>query len=382
MFDRSWLLFFLLIFQVPFLPSFGQCPPGNDTLALKATLLTCSDGSAKLIFDAQQPTAYDKHWIDWGDGSLVELPSTARFGTHTYQNPVSRTVTFWGMHTAGFCRGAKASLTYQTAKITEKPVLHQFSMESAATAELSFSNPLKLEVELLRLTDGGTFESTGRTSKQETEQIRVLVDSLKSTCFKVQATESCLAPLYQSEVLCSAPLQLTAQPTGNQLSWRIAQLPAGAKVTLEKDRTAWRDVTSLGAQATALDDNLTCGREHCYRIKISTATGTFMSLERCRHTPAELCGVLSPLYIPDAFSPNGDGINDVLQLKGEVGSDFQMTIFDKWGTVVFHTTTLSATWDGTLNNVSLPPGQYPYVIKLQDSRGKVSRRTGAVLLMR
>ncbi len=64
------------------------------------------------------------------------------------------------------------------------------------------------------------------------------------------------------------------------------------------------------------------------------------------------CVVIEPfytLYIPDAFSPNGDGLNDVFKVKGGFVCGFQMYIFDRWGMQIFYTEDINKGWSGSVN---------------------------------
>lgn len=64
------------------------------------------------------------------------------------------------------------------------------------------------------------------------------------------------------------------------------------------------------------------------------------------------------IFIPDAFSPNGDGINDVFGAKGENITEYSLQIFNRWGELVFETKNMENTWNG--NSATL--GVYTYVL--------------------
>lgn len=75
------------------------------------------------------------------------------------------------------------------------------------------------------------------------------------------------------------------------------------------------------------------------------------------------CFIQSGIYIPNIFSPNGDGINDVFSIHP--GSTITMismegTIYDRWGNVVFASTALPFIWDGRFNGEAMLPGVYVY----------------------
>lgn len=90
----------------------------------------------------------------------------------------------------------------------------------------------------------------------------------------------------------------------------------------------------------------------------------------------------TPLFVPDAFSPNGDQANDVFLVKGATSDQFRLTVYSRWGHVVFSSTSISQGWDGTINGQPAIEGQYMYRIEVEDPDGNKTVRTGAVLLVR
>jgi gliding motility-associated-like protein len=64
--------------------------------------------------------------------------------------------------------------------------------------------------------------------------------------------------------------------------------------------------------------------------------------------------------IPDAFSPNGDGINDFFYIQQNGISDFEFVIFDRWGGIVYKTDNPDFKWDGTSSGNILSSGNYLY----------------------
>jgi len=68
------------------------------------------------------------------------------------------------------------------------------------------------------------------------------------------------------------------------------------------------------------------------------------------------------LFVPSAFSPNGDGINDRFQVIGDEFESFRMEIFDQWGRVVFEASNPRASWDGSTGSTPAPEGVYTWRI--------------------
>lgn len=79
---------------------------------------------------------------------------------------------------------------------------------------------------------------------------------------------------------------------------------------------------------------------------------------------------LCPLYIPNAFTPNGDNINDKFELRISEDCEvlkFSMQIFDRWGRMVYQTESISVdqAWNGKSENKDLEKGVYLYKIQAE-----------------
>ena len=92
--------------------------------------------------------------------------------------------------------------------------------------------------------------------------------------------------------------------------------------------------------------------------------------------------IINPLFVPSGFSPNGDGLNDILKVIGGGTSFFNFIIYDKWGNVVFETNDISIGWDGTYKGVDLPSDVFIYVVEASFTNSQVVKLTGDVTLFR
>jgi gliding motility-associated-like protein len=87
------------------------------------------------------------------------------------------------------------------------------------------------------------------------------------------------------------------------------------------------------------------------------------------------------LYAPSAFTPNGDGKNDVFLPEGEFNT-FEMWIYDRWGVELFHTTDPTQGWDGKIGSTIGQEDTYIYLVKVKDYRNRQHTVTGEVTLIR
>lgn len=89
------------------------------------------------------------------------------------------------------------------------------------------------------------------------------------------------------------------------------------------------------------------------------------------------------LLIPNAFSPNNDGHNDVFKIinfRQQTLVEFK--VFNRWGTVLFKTDDPKAGWDGTYQNKDQALGIYGYLIRIGYPEGVVETYKGTVTLIR
>jgi gliding motility-associated-like protein len=91
---------------------------------------------------------------------------------------------------------------------------------------------------------------------------------------------------------------------------------------------------------------------------------------------------LNEFFIPSAFSPNGDGVNDLFFVKANfVPQNFEMNILNRNGELVFRTREIDSQWDGKIRNQKLPEGVYVCIIKYTDQNGEIKTKKGQVLLL-
>ncbi len=90
------------------------------------------------------------------------------------------------------------------------------------------------------------------------------------------------------------------------------------------------------------------------------------------------------LYVPSAFTPNNDGINDAFKVIGGQIKDYELWIMNRWGELVFHSTSLDDFWMGDVNGGSHYAGNglYNWIIRLKGFNTDAEEHTGTLQLMR
>jgi gliding motility-associated-like protein len=78
----------------------------------------------------------------------------------------------------------------------------------------------------------------------------------------------------------------------------------------------------------------------------------------------------SSLFIPNVFTPNNDGKNDVFEVIARGVKDYHLQIFNRWGNIVFETTNPNAVWTGGKNGYYVPDGTYVWIVYAIDYNNK------------
>jgi gliding motility-associated-like protein len=88
------------------------------------------------------------------------------------------------------------------------------------------------------------------------------------------------------------------------------------------------------------------------------------------------------IYFPNAFSPNGDGKNDIWRAYSNVVRTIRVMVFNQWGEKVFESADLNTGWNGTQSGKTQPSGVYMYVAEIVKNTGERITRKGSINLVR
>ena len=298
---------------------------GNDTSFCygKSALLNAGAG-------------FDKY--QWNDGSSQQTLSVSKAGTFTV--------------TGTTAEGCPSNDTLNVIKVWPLPLI-------------SIDHNSELCQSSVRILDPGNFSSylwqDGSTSRQYT------VSSAGS--YYVQVTD------YNGCVNADTVSITTILPSPSNFLTKDTSICSYGTAELKPARSFASYTWSNGSSAS----KITVGNAGKYWLQVRDAKGcigsdtVIVSLKDC----------MVGLRVPTAFTPNRDATNDIFRalLFGNVKS-FDLTVYNRWGQVVFHTTDRFKGWDGTVNGVDQKPDVFVWLCKyqLQGDEQKVER--GTVTLIR
>jgi len=205
-----------------------------------------------------------------------------------------------------------------------------------------------------------------------------------ATVLDVCGNRSALGP-------ATCPVLLTAEaadPEGRtaRLSWSALQGPGspaqGATyqvLTLAPDNTVLATSPVLTG-LTYLDANPPADRQVLrYRVQ---ATGAGLPGGSISFSNTASVVRRPVLAVPNAFTPNGDGLNDVLEVKGRYLGPFTFVVVDRNGQEVFRGTDRTQTWDGTIRGHAPVNAAYVWRFTMQDEAGQPFVQTGSVTILK
>lgn len=154
----------------------------------------------------------------------------------------------------------------------------------------------------------------------------------------------------------------------------------------------YKNVVVDGDMITFVDDvkkEATTGNgEFCYMIAAIEGANNQQGVWSERSQSNVVCVVQYPLfYVPTAFTPNGDGLNDRFLPLGAFHDvkSYQLDIYNRWGEMIYSSTDYKsdeAGWDGTYNGKPVPSGAYVYKVKYRSADGQEYEKEGTITIAR
>lgn len=324
----------------------------------------CVDNPSEIYLDLENPEEYD---ITWGPEECIES------GDNTL-NPViipgeEKSIRLWITHLASGCVDSSLyspSLYAPFDFNAEVPEL--ICIEQDIQVELDIDNPgdftYQWDPSGIIVTGGNTTNPVIRISSPNT-MLTVVVTELATGCYKTQIIP--IEGLELPEITVDAEPDFTIYE-GREIEIFVVDSIPGA---LYEWSTGDMGTTIVVEPRETTEYIVTVTDEFgCISTDVVTVT--------VRNAQCDITDV----YLPNAFTPNGDGVNDIFIVRSNFIEELDLIIYNRWGQEIFKTSELNVGWDGTFKGELLPPDSYAYYIRALCVNAEEYKATGNVTLIR
>jgi gliding motility-associated-like protein len=245
---------------------------------------------------------------------------------------------------AGFCIDQVASFTNQTDTSKTGPIQWQWQFGDGTTANSYQANNI--------------YRKPGKYNAILTAIPSACIDLTSSSSAFVQIDAPVKATRYASmNAVTNTAIPLTARSFGKTYAWSPS-----TGISNSNNRTVYYNGN----------------KETDYLVKITTASG-------CVTIDSILVRVFKTgdIFVAKAFTPNADGVNEkIYPLTVGIKQFLYLRIYNRWGQLMFETTSISNGWDGTSNGKKQPMDTYTWIVQGITEDDRVIQKTGNTLLIR
>ena len=306
-------------------------------------------------------------WGDTANSSFIDdQPSPEKEYDHNYPQPVSGSNTNYTIRMIAFSGASCQDELTQSVNILPVPQI-QFNPIAPICDN---SSPVYI-TEAAKVPDmEGSFAYFGTgVSIDGLFDPKKAGAKITTILYRYTASNNCIDSGYQTITIIPSPI-VNAGPDLFLLKNETSKIDAKASGTDLQYK--WDPSISLNYD-TILNPFCTPANDIMYTL---TATGT----GGCSNSSRVLVKILPDPDIPNAFTPNGDGINDTWGIPYlNLYKNCDVRIFNRFGQLIFHSTGYNKTWDGTFKGEPIPTGVYCYVINTKRQKRLF---TGFVTLIR
>jgi gliding motility-associated-like protein len=266
---------------------------------------------------------------------------------------------------------AKDSIKINVIPKPPLPVVTPLSICPDSTATLTVENVDTFMVyNWYPLASGGDVAGTGDTytTPPATETTTWYVEATNGLCsgdrasVTVTSFPQAVAPVVTAKDITATGASFTWSPVPGATGYLVS-IDGGPYVT--PDSSTYYKVSGLNQETVSIRV-IALGAMSCQNSIAGTAIAKLK--------PGDV-------FVPNAFTPNGDGLNDIFKPEGSIRT-LNMKIFNQWGEMISETSVVGGGWNGMSGGKAQPTGVYMYAIRIILNDGSTIVKKGAVNLLR
>ena len=351
----------------------------NPLPALPAVTVTpvCSGSTATLQIQSPQ-AGFTYNWYDAATAGTLLSTGTS------FTTPVlSANTTYYveAINATGCLSGGRTAVTVVVNSLPAAPSANNISICPNTNGTLSVLNPQPgYTYNWYDAATGGTLLASGisyTAAAVATNSVYYVSAINGSNCIsntRTAVTITLLQPIVQP-VVTVANVSFTAIT----FSWTAVPGAVGYEVTTNGGASF--QSPSSGATGTTHTINGLNGNQ-TINIQVR-ALGPQVCENSILSAPVPATTLSSKeIFVPNVFTPNGDGRNDVLLVYGNYIASIQLRIFNQWGQLIFRSDNISTGWNGMYKGQQQPVGVYAYTLKAVRQDGTIVTKKGSINLIR
>ncbi|MEA1897986.1 MAG: gliding motility-associated C-terminal domain-containing protein [Bacteroidota bacterium] len=369
--------------------------PPHTSIFLKTELDSCT-GSANLLWN---------NYVGWGNSLFSyiiyrneEAIDTITPGDTTYSDPgiiahESYVYYIKALHEAGRISTSNNSDTILVDMNAPPEYINALGtiFTDELTLELNFKIDPASELHkyyLLRSENiTGAYDTINRLNIYDSVQtITDIIPEQKPYYYKLVSMNHCLQIARSSNIASTISLSTSNNNFLNRLEWNEylnwKNGVEGYEVYRQIDEETPISIAVLTTETTSyiddVEDEAHIGNsgKYCYHVKAREESGLYSISNISCEYPEPM------IYMPNAFTPDGDGLNDTFwPVLTFLPDKYIFIIKNRWGNTLFETHDPFATWDGTFSGDPVLEGVYVYYVRAVSPDGKLIERTGQVAVL-
>jgi gliding motility-associated-like protein len=229
-----------------------------------------------------------------------------------------------------------------------------------------------------RQVEDDVFATIDSTFTQQYTDINLDINA-NSYCYRINYLDECRNRSNLGDLTCAVLLTIEDNQLlewNNYTGWLNGV--AGYIVEVYDEGGILQDEINVGTNTWYEDSAFLTNQIRQYRIRAESNDASPL----VAYSNYVVKEVESILWLPNSFTPNGDGLNDFFKPEGTQMKEFMLQIYTRYGDLIYTTENQNMGWDGTYNGKDMPPVTYIYKMEATDDLDKKYNKTGQLLLIR